>query len=78
MASKIDDVFEIDLPNLYVNRCAGLMIKVETHDINKLAGHIRIPSMAKGVIPKDTILQKILYSGLPNQCRRCRYFGHFA
>jgi hypothetical protein len=31
--------------------------------------------MAEGATMKDTTLQKILYSGLPNQCRQ---FGHFA
>jgi len=66
MASKIVDVLEIKLVDLYVNRPASLMIMVETHDISKLASHIRIPSMAKGATPKDTILQKILYSSLPN------------
>jgi hypothetical protein len=54
------------------------MITVETHDINKLAKYIRIPSMAEKATVKDTTLQRILYSGLPNQCRKCRCFGHFA
>jgi hypothetical protein len=42
------------------------MITVETHDINKLAGYIRILSMVEGATAKDTKLQRILYSGLPN------------
>jgi hypothetical protein len=44
------------------------MITMETRDIGKLAGYIRIPSMAEGATAKDTTLQIILYSGLPNQC----------
>ncbi len=54
------------------------MVTVEVKDISKLAGIIRIPSMAEGAGPGDTTTQRILYSGLPNQCRKCRKFGHLA
>jgi hypothetical protein len=78
MASKIGEVLEIELEDSHIKRPAGPMITVETHDISKLAGYICIPSMAKGAIAKGTTLQRILYSCLPNQCRKCRRFGHFA
>lgn len=78
MASKIDDVLEIKPADLYVKRHAGPMITMEIQDITRFVGHIRIPSMAERATPKDTILQKILYSSIPNQCRKCRHFGHFA
>jgi hypothetical protein len=39
---------------------------VETRDIGKLVEYIRIPSMVEGATVKDTTLQRILYSGLPN------------
>ncbi len=54
------------------------MITVEVRDISKLAGIIRIPSMAEGACPGDTTAHIILYSGLLNQCRKCRKFGHLA
>jgi hypothetical protein len=72
MASKIGEVLEIKLKDSYIKRPSGPMITVETHDINKLAGYFRIPSMEEGATAKDTTLQRILYSGLPNQCRKCR------
>jgi hypothetical protein len=34
--------------------------------------------MAEGATTTNIIQQKILYSGLPNQCRKCRQFGHHA
>lgn len=78
MASKIGNVLEIKPIQSYVKRPTRPMITVEIQDINRLANHIHIPSMAKCVTPKDTTLQKILYFGLPNQCKKCRHFGHFA
>ncbi len=68
MASKIGDVLKIESTDLYMKRSISPMITMETHDISKLAGYIRIPSMAKGANAKDTTPQRILYSGLPNQC----------
>jgi hypothetical protein len=57
---------EIELAKSYVKRPAQPMIMVEIEDINRLVGHIHIPSMAECVTPKDKILQNILYSSLPN------------
>jgi hypothetical protein len=42
------------------------MVTIEIKDITKLAGYIRIPSMAEGASTTDTIRKRILYSGLPN------------
>jgi len=78
MANKIGEVLEIKPEDSYIKRPAGPMIMVETRDIGKLAEYIRIPSMAEGATTKDPTLQRILYSGLPNQCQKCRRFGHFA
>jgi hypothetical protein len=78
MASSIGDVLDIESPDSYIKRPAGPMVTVEVKDISKLAGIIRIPSMAEGAGPGDTTTQRILYFGLPNQCRKCRKFGHLA
>ncbi|CAM6067953.1 unnamed protein product [Sphagnum tenellum] len=37
-----------------------------------------MPSMSEGADTRETTAQRILYSGLSNQCRKCRRFGHLA
>jgi hypothetical protein len=54
------------------------MITIEVRDISKLAGFFRILSMAEGASTIDTTTQKNFYPGLPNQCRKCRRFSHYA
>ncbi|KAH9542659.1 hypothetical protein CY35_13G019100 [Sphagnum magellanicum] len=78
MANKIGEVLEIEPAESYIKKPAGPLITIELKDISKLPGYIRIPSMAEGAETDDMIAQKILYSGLPNQCRNCRRFGHHA
>jgi hypothetical protein len=78
MASKLREVLEIEAADSYIKRPVGPMITIKLRDISKLPGYIRIPSMAEGTEDTATIAQKILYSGLPNQCRKCRRFGHHA
>ncbi|CAK9861923.1 unnamed protein product [Sphagnum jensenii] len=48
MANRIGDVLDIESPESYIKRPVGPMVTVEVKDINKLAGIIRIPSMAEG------------------------------
>jgi len=78
MASKLGEVLEIEATDSYIKRLAGPMITIELRDISKLPGYIRISSMAEGAQTNDMVAQRILYSGLPNQCRKCRRFGHHA
>jgi hypothetical protein len=78
MAIKLGEALEIEAADSYIKRPVGPMITIELRDITKLAGYIIIPSMAEGAEMNDTVAQRILYSGLSNQCRRCRRFGHHA
>jgi hypothetical protein len=55
MASSIGDVLNIESPDSYIKRPAGPMVTIEVKDISKLARIIRIPSMAEGARPRDTI-----------------------
>jgi hypothetical protein len=78
MANKLEKVLDIEAEDSYIKRPIGPMVTVEVQDISRLAGFIRIPSMSEGAGTANIIRQKILYSGLPNQCRKCRKFGHHA
>ncbi|CAK9865733.1 unnamed protein product [Sphagnum jensenii] len=78
MASKFGEVMDIETADSYMKRPACPMVIIEVKEITKLAEYIRIPSMVEGTSAMDTIHQRIFYSGLPNQCRKCRKFGHHA
>ncbi|CAM6055883.1 unnamed protein product [Sphagnum tenellum] len=78
MASSIGEVLDIESPDSYIKRPAGPMVTVEVRDISRLAGIVRIPSMSEGTEADETIAQRIIYSGLSNQYRKCRRFGHLA
>jgi hypothetical protein len=78
MASKLGKVLDIEATDSYIKRPAGPMVTIEVRDITKLVGYIRIPSKAKGASATNTICQRILYSNLLNQCRKCRKFMHQA
>jgi hypothetical protein len=78
LASKLGGVLDIEAADSYIKRPAGPMVTIEVQDITRLVGFIKIPSMAEGAPTSNTIRQRILYSSLPNQCRKCRKFGHHA
>ncbi len=55
MASKLGEVLDIKAIDSYMKRPVGPMVTIEVKDIVKLAGYIRIPSMAEGALATDTI-----------------------
>lgn len=55
MASKLDEVLDIEAADSYIKRPAGPMVTTEVQDISKLAGFIRIPSMAEGAATTNAI-----------------------
>ncbi|CAM6075700.1 unnamed protein product [Sphagnum tenellum] len=66
MASKLSKVLDIKAADSYMKRPASPMVSIEVRDIAKLAGYMRIPSMAESALATDTIRPRTLYSGLPN------------
>jgi hypothetical protein len=46
MASKLGEVLEIESVDSYMKRPAGPMVTIKVRDITKLAGYIKIPSVA--------------------------------
>ncbi len=78
LASKVGEVLDIEPADSYIKRPVGPMVTVEVRDISKLAGFIRIPKLVEGAGTSNLVLQRIIYSGLPNQCRKCRRFGNHA
>jgi hypothetical protein len=55
MASKIGEVFEIEVAYFYIKRPTWPMITIELKDISKLPGYIQILSMAEGAETNDMI-----------------------
>ncbi len=55
MVSKLGEVLDIEATDSYMKRPAGPMVTIEVRDIAKLAGYIRIPSMAEGALATDMI-----------------------
>ncbi|CAK9858613.1 unnamed protein product [Sphagnum jensenii] len=78
MASKLGTVLEIEAAESYIKRSASPMVTMEVRDITRLVGFIRIPSMAEGAPTTNSVRQRILYSGLLNQCRKWQNFRHHA
>ncbi|KAH8963251.1 hypothetical protein BDL97_05G144000 [Sphagnum fallax] len=88
IASAIGEVLDIDEREVYFTRLAGPVITVGLEwgpritvamaEIGRLPGYIRIPSLDENNRLDATIPHKILYSGHPDECLKCRKFGRMA
>lgn len=88
IASAIGEVLDIDEREVYFTRLAGPVITVGLEwgpritvamaEIGRLPGYIRIPSLDENNPLDATIPHKILYSGHPDECLKCRKFGRMA
>jgi hypothetical protein len=75
--SYIGEVLHVEAHESYIKRLVNSLVTMEVHDIKRLTESILIPSLNPND-PVGTMTSQPMYSGLPNQCKRCRRFGHFA
>ena len=73
IAGKLGKVLFVEESDTYVGKTAGLRVKVLVPDYTKIPERIRLRS-AEGSFREH----KILVTGHPNQCGRCRQFWHTA
>ncbi len=75
--SFIGEVLHMETQESYIKHLIDFLVMVEVHDIERFAESILIPSLdPNGLV--GTMTSQPMYSRLPNQCKRCRHFGHFA
>jgi len=75
LAGKIGEVLIVENKDAALKRPGGPLITVKVSDIAKLPGCIllHLPDGSGTLCPMS---QEVSYSGLPDQCNRCRKFGH--
>ena len=76
IASTIGEVVMVEAADSYLKRPAGPIVTIQVSQILRLPSIVLLPCLAADAEPEETYEQKILYSGLPDQCKRCRKFGH--
>lgn len=74
LAAKLGKVLKVETLESYKAKIAGYRIKILRKNIHNLPATIVIPGELLG----EETEHGLLFSGLPEQCRRCRKFGHHA
>lgn len=75
--SFIGEVLHMEAQESYIKHLIDFLVTMEVHDIKRFAKSILIPSLdPNGLV--GTMTSQPMYSRLLNQCKMCRYFGHFA
>jgi len=74
LAAKLEKVLKVETLETYKAKTAGYRIKILRNNIHDLPTSLVIP----GEKPGEATEHGLLFSGLPDQCRRWRKFGHMA
>jgi hypothetical protein len=73
-AAKIGKVIKVEPSDTYIGKTAGLRVRILRDNIHDLPKTILIPRASLEEFTKHPVL----YNELPDQCNRCRKFGHVA
>jgi hypothetical protein len=65
-------VLQVELSNIYVSKITRPRVKMLIGNIKNLFQKIVIIIET----PKNNVVHKHLFNGIPNQCNRCRIHGH--
>lgn len=76
LGGVIGEVIKVEDKSTPLKRPAGPIIHIHVSSIDKLPGYLLVPNISNEAGTGQMREQKVFYSGLPDQCNRCRQFGH--
>lgn len=76
IGSLIGEVVSVEGKAKSCKRPVGPIVNILVPQTDRLPATLITPNVSCDAVPGAKIRQRILYSGLPNQCNRCRKFGH--
>ena len=74
LAAKLGKVLKVEILETYRVKTAGYRVKILRRSIHDLPTSMIIP----GENLRESTEHGLLFSGLLDQCKRCRKFGHIA